>query len=883
MMELLQNATDRAIAFKVLQGTRWVQIDLGPGGTITTEFTQFDALGKRLVALGELKVLAGDLGNVAATDPSRTPPAELVLRSLRGLLAEAAQLKATVEAAGAVAVNAANAAAGYRAKIEVGTIAALKLLGTSNYVAGDVAKVRGFAADADGGEGDFVWTPASADTEDTGFTVAPSAGSGRWKRLFRKGGVVRAEWFGCKGDGVTNNTAALQLAYNTVSAAGGGTIRFGAGTFRFNTAVHTRSYVTLEGESRRTTIFKQPLGVLNTAIIEAGDELWNETTAPTRYQFDLGFENIGFDLTNNVSAKGIRLRYPVRGVRVENCDCFQSAIEEGGVSSGNGDRHFIDMSMSGRFVDKTYGVEDLWVKGCRVSGRVQLTSNAGNGIRSVFIIGNKIDDPVAYGVAITSIGQLRSYSIENVVIQGNSFTNTANAILIGRDPNPGAIINFTEGAIHRLSGIVIADNIIRLPSNSGAASAISVGVYQTSAENVTIVGNTIETDATDTHQRVGIQLSAFDHNWMSMKHGGGEADINTAPTFNSAGVDTSTDTITTPTEHYLVSGMVVRFSPVTPGTDILPSPLVAHRRYRVVGVSATQFKLQCFRSGATVNLTTVGTGSFRYLFAPTISSFRIERNIVRGVENAVRLLCGVGGVVANNLIYRGSLILDSNSTIEEVEIRENTFLAGGLRLIGSAVDCTLQSNLVSLHDDQFGVSLDAFNFSPSSLLNSQSWRVVRNVVRSQRLDGAVATRIRHGFSDTDAVGQVLNDYIENEASGVVGNGFNLTETRIGQWVGNRGTRNLSLLAQRPRRQVTATAVLDFNLTSVSEEDLTIAVTGATLNSSFVQLRTQLAWPAGVGFTAFVSATNTVTVRAFRTAGIAVNPGSQSFTVMVDLY
>ena len=62
--------------------------------------------------------------------------------------------------------------------------------------------------------------------------------------------------YNAKGDGVTNDTAAIQAAINAVSAAGGGTVLVPAGNYRLNSGLtYNGNNLTIEGEGPRATRF----------------------------------------------------------------------------------------------------------------------------------------------------------------------------------------------------------------------------------------------------------------------------------------------------------------------------------------------------------------------------------------------------------------------------------------------------------------------------------------------------------------------------------------------------------------------------------------------------------------------------------------------------
>ena len=82
------------------------------------------------------------------------------------------------------------------------------------------------------------------------------------------------------------------------------------------------------------------------------------------------------------------------------------------------------------------------------------------------------------------------------------------------------------------------------------------------------------------------------------------------------------------------------------------------------------------------------------------------------------------------------------------------------------------------------------------------------------------------------------------------------------------------------RQLSATATLNFaSIAAGASADLTVTVTGAVVGDA-VHLGLPAAINAGLTFTAFVSAANTVTVRATNVTGGAIDPASATFRAVV---
>lgn len=98
----------------------------------------------------------------------------------------------------------------------VATIAALRL---ASAAMPDAVYVACYSTPADDGGGVFVYVPTDITTLDNGGTIIVDALSRRWYRD-RQGQLPSVKWFGAKGDGVTDDSA----AFNNALATNGGLV-----------------------------------------------------------------------------------------------------------------------------------------------------------------------------------------------------------------------------------------------------------------------------------------------------------------------------------------------------------------------------------------------------------------------------------------------------------------------------------------------------------------------------------------------------------------------------------------------------------------------------------------------------------------------------------
>ena len=98
--------------------------------------------------------------------------------------------------------------------------------------------------------GTFIWSSTGTANGGTVFAGA----TGYWNRQYD--GAVNVKWFGAKGDGVTDDTAAIQAALDALPALGGVVYFPGEGPYTCASGVTTDKNLILRGDGKQTTILK---------------------------------------------------------------------------------------------------------------------------------------------------------------------------------------------------------------------------------------------------------------------------------------------------------------------------------------------------------------------------------------------------------------------------------------------------------------------------------------------------------------------------------------------------------------------------------------------------------------------------------------------------
>lgn len=109
-------------------------------------------------------------------------------------------------------------ATGISGVVTVDTIAELKAINVASVVDGSSTNVLGYYAAGDGSGGVFIYNFGSVAADNGGTVIAPTAGAGRWLRVYT--GAISVDWFGAVGNGTTNDTTAITSAITAAGANG---------------------------------------------------------------------------------------------------------------------------------------------------------------------------------------------------------------------------------------------------------------------------------------------------------------------------------------------------------------------------------------------------------------------------------------------------------------------------------------------------------------------------------------------------------------------------------------------------------------------------------------------------------------------------------------
>jgi hypothetical protein len=341
-----------------------------------------------------------------------------------------------------------------------------------------VVIVAGFAAANDGGGGTFVWAAGDSSAVDGCTVVQPVSGgaAGRYKRIYS--GAIDAHWCGTKGDGTTDDGAALALAI--AAAPAGGTVYLApvAGCYKITSPLVIARALTLQGR--------------NSAICQTRDATVGLSISASNVQID------GLVLTGPGSSA---MNDPSRAIQIS-----------GTFNSGSPPTYISDVSVTNTVISQwnAYGIYAAYVDRLTVShntfrnivysGISVISGTNGKIAYNTIdtINGNSTPGGNAYGIALSRLqldgGELVSQPrTSNFSVYGNVVRNVPT--WEGIDTHCGQQIAITGNTVQNTYYGIAA---------GPCQNALSVQAY--APLQVTISGNNVDSGVTDGSRENGIHL-----------------------------------------------------------------------------------------------------------------------------------------------------------------------------------------------------------------------------------------------------------------------------------------------------------------------------------------------------------------------------------------
>jgi len=377
-------------------------------------------------------------------------------------------------------------------------------------VSATVAELRALASPAPnvmyyitdpGQEGAFRYDPADTTSPDNTGTVLVSTTGSRFKRIREDESFVNVKWFGAKGDGVTDDTAAINRAVGN----GGVTVYIPEGTYLINGDAEYTGQLSAGIEVKdNTTILISKKAVLKAkptssprymvlniygkknVTVEGGGTIAGERNEHQGTTGEWGY-GIGIGGSEHVVVRDISLidcwgdgavlgtfvdpKNSCRHVTFQNVRCHNNRRQGVSVIAGH------DIV----FIDCYFG----YTKGTLPESGIDIEPDAGKEVHRLSIIGCTFDSN-PNGLLIDSVRG----PISEVIVTGNHFVNNRRSF-ISASPNTTNLVvtgNVMLGAVDhnaRLSnvdGAIVKDNIIL----NGWT-----GIFLQNSQRVTVEGNQI--------------------------------------------------------------------------------------------------------------------------------------------------------------------------------------------------------------------------------------------------------------------------------------------------------------------------------------------------------------------------------------------------------
>jgi hypothetical protein len=305
-----------------------------------------------------------------------------------------------------------------------------------------------------------------------------SSGAGAWVRLLPGTSVLSSTYvqqgrlmvsvkdaaYGAIGDGVANDTAAIQAALTAVANAGGGMVYLPPGTYRITAGLLTASKVTLVGAGQSSLIKPDYPSAINFVIR-------NDYTIATSGVIlrDFAIDRSGANMQHAVLLRN------VDGILIDGLRIFGTpATVGGGINIGG-------FTAAPTVPSASEACSNVRVANCYLSG----TDNFGiqlGAVTNATVIGNILDDCYREAIGVEPGNTLTA---TNVAIVGNSVTTGSTKV--GGSTPTGAIV-VTESSGGTVRNVTVSGNTVR--AGAVIAGDANPGITVKGGIGVVIQGNT---------------------------------------------------------------------------------------------------------------------------------------------------------------------------------------------------------------------------------------------------------------------------------------------------------------------------------------------------------------------------------------------------------
>ncbi|MGH7794186.1 MAG: glycosyl hydrolase family 28-related protein [Candidatus Binatia bacterium] len=310
------------------------------------------------------------------------------------------------------------------------------------------------------------------------------------------GKILNVMEFGARGDGVSDDTAAIQKTIN--AAPERSTIYFPAGTYDVsNLSVKNRSALSFMGDERKSVI-RQKTGAARIATFEKSS--------------DIVITKLAFD-ANGIHSYGGVVFYAAKGVLIENNSFIDSAPKHNRAGDhysfvfGKGAEPSQNIKILNNTIEylqlevdhsRNVVIEGNTVKGSIGTSGIGVFTVGNDAIAEDYLIkGNTVIDPPGAGFhVVTDPPSSRNCVFRRITIVGNRLIRTNTQ---GYGIRIGTLNNSKAASGNVFEDIAIKDNLIRIEATAPATRQLVFANSSHAAgilfNRLTVTGNTIENEA----------------------------------------------------------------------------------------------------------------------------------------------------------------------------------------------------------------------------------------------------------------------------------------------------------------------------------------------------------------------------------------------------